>query len=221
MTAIITTAEFTAFTNETLGDLPDAFVTNVLETVSQDVRDWTGDDIGQQTYTEERVQALADHYLGQASLFVRIDHPPIDTVSALSVYYVVDADPTSLSVTDVVLNSAKTGFWIPFGHFGTWRRFVSLGSRYIAEVTYVGGEDASYKEKMATALLAQEMFALASETSLTAMDTIESTSIGAYREQKGKRDLAASGGLGLGTALSTRARTLISKRKKSGVVFLG
>ena len=135
-------------------------------------------------------------------------------------YYTVDADATSLSVTDVVLNPSKTGLWIPFGVFGTWKSFVRMGNQYTATITYIAGEAADYAVKMAVSLLCQEWFAMQAEASHESADQVESWRLGDYQEKKAARDLDASGGLGLGTQLAVRAYRLLDHYRARGVTFL-
>jgi hypothetical protein len=220
VTTIVTAQEFFTFTNEDLSALPLNYVDNVLLGISAEVRKWTDRDHGADTYTDERVRALAMTYNGQACLEVLTLHSPISSVSAFAMWYAVDVDPTTLSVTDVVLNPASTGFWIPFGAFGLWQSFVRIGNDYVGRVTYVAGTAADYAVKMGVALLAQEWFALMAETSQDSADHVESWRLGDYQEKKAARDLAASGGLGLGTQLSQRAYRLLDHYRSRGVTFL-
>lgn len=221
MASIITTGEYTQLTNDdAVSVLSTTYVTGVFESVSIDVRNWTGRDHGADTHTDELVRALATTYLGQAVLEVMTAHSPIVSVSALAVWYAIDTDPTAISVTDAVLNPAKTGFWVPFGVFGLWQSFVTIGADYAGRVTYVGGTAADYAVKMAVALLAQEIFALQAEASSEDADHIESWRLGDYQEKKAARDLDASGGLGLGSQLAVRAYRLLDHYRARGVTFL-
>ena len=222
MTTLITSAEYQTLTNETItgGDLPDAYVDAVLEAVSLDAQRWLGENLGPATYTDEAAEAQAVTYNGQPCLRVTVLHTPITAVSALSVWYAVDKDPTSLSVDDAVIEEGKSAFLVPFGTFGLWQTFFRLSDTYRAQVTYTAGEAVPQDVKLAVALLAQEMFAMQAETSSQGADSVEQWKIGEYSEKKVARDLNASEGLGLGTQLSVRAAQILRRHKAMGVTFV-
>lgn len=221
MASIITTDEYTEFTNDdAVSVLSAAYVTGVFEGISVEVRQWANQDFGPDTYTDERVSGQAVVYNRQACLEILTLHAPISSVSAAAIWYAIDADPTTLAVADAVLNPSRTGFWLPFGTFALWQPFVTIGNHYTARTTYVAGEAADYAVKMAVALLCEEWFALQAGSSSSSAEMLESWKLGDYQEKKAAHDVAASSGLGMGTQLSIRAYQLLDHYRRSGVVFL-
>lgn len=219
--ALITTSEYEQYVNESIPDsYSDTYVDNILEAVSQDVEDYCDRSFGPQTVTDERVKARSLLYERQAVLRVQTKENPITAVTALSIFYAIDSDPTAISVDDAVIEQGKTSFLVPFGSFGIWQSFVQIGNSYIALVSYTAGEATPYNVKRAVALLAQEAFGLDSASSTSGTDQVDSYRIGDYQEKKAARDLSASGGLGLGTQNSVQAARSLEKYRQTGVMFL-
>ncbi len=220
--AIITVSEYQTITNETItgGDLSDAYIDFILESVSDDVEDYCDRKFGLQVVTSERGNAQAITYHDQPALRFQTRENPITAITALSVFYAVDADPTDLSIDDAVIESGQTSFLMPFGAFGIWQSFFTIGHSYIALADYSAGEAVPDNVKRAVALLAQEAFALGSASSTSGTDQVDSYRIGDYQEKKAGRNLDASGGLGLGTQNSVQAARSLAKWKQSGVMFL-
>lgn len=219
--AIITVTEYETLTNETVsGNLPSAYITGILEAVSTDAENWCGRSFGAQTVTNEKTEGQAILYNRQPVLRVEVKQTPITTVTALALWYAVDADPTTLSIDDAVIEAGGASFLVPFGVFGLWQTFFQLGSTYRARVSYTAGEAVDYAVKRAVALLAQEAFALDASASYEGTDDVESFKIGDYSQKKAARDLSASAGLGLGTQNSVSAAGLLSHYRREGVMFI-
>ena len=221
MTALITTAEYQTLTNETItGDLSDDYIDAILEAVSLDVQDWCDRLFGVQAVTLEATQGHTITYNRQPCLRVTVKQTPLTAVSALSVWYAIDADPTTLSVDDAVIEAGRASFLVPFGTFGLWSTFFKMGNVYRARVSYTAGEAVPANVKRAVALLVQEAFALDAAASRQGTDDVESYKIGDYSEKKAARDLTASQGLGLGTQNSVAAARILRHWKSEGVMFL-
>ena len=222
MTALITVSEYVQLMNDDpTATLPGPYVTGIIEEVSEDLQNWCGRLFGAQTVTDERVDAVSelfgDH---QTALYVRVKHTPLLTVSALSVWYALDTDPTTISLDNAVVDTQQIGFYVPFGVFGLWQPFFQRGKTYQARCSYTGGEAVPSTIKRAAALLVQESLALDSAASFKDTDATESVQVGEYREQKAKRDLAASEGLGLGTQNSVLAARLARRYRPEGAVLV-
>ena len=221
MAALITTAEYQTLTNETItGALSAAYIAAILDAVSQDVRDWCDRDFGPSTVTGEKAQSQAVLYNRQPCLRVRVKQTPLTAVTTLKVWYAVDAEPTTLSVDDAVIEAGGASAIVPFGVFGLWTTFFELGNAYRAEIDYSAGEATPQNIKRAVALLAQEAFAMDASASREGTDDVESYRLGDYSETKSKRDLTTSQGLGLGTQNSILAARILRRYKSEGVLFL-
>jgi len=220
-TALITVAEYEKLVNEEIvGTYPNEYIVAILEAVSQDVRDWCGADFGLLTVTGEKAQAQAVLYNRQPCVRVRVMHSPVTSLTTLKLWYAIDAESTTLAVDDAVIEAGGAAVLVPFGVFGLWTTFFQLGNVYRAEVDYSAGEAVPYNVKRAVALLAQEAFAMDASASREGVDDVESYRLGDYSETKGKRDLAASQGLGLGTQNSILAARTLRKYRSEGVMFL-
>ena len=219
--AIITKVEYEQFMNEQLPTtLPDTYVNNTLEAVSDDVENWCDRSFGPQTVTNEAAKAQAVMYNRQPCLRVDVKQTPITAVTALAIWYAVDADSTTLDVDDAMIEAGEAAFLVPFGAFGLWQTFFSIGSFYRAKTSYSAGSATPEVVKRAVALLAQEAFALDAKSSRTGTDQVEQWQLGDYREKKAARDLTTSGGLGLGTQNSISASKLLHRYQRTGVFFL-
>jgi hypothetical protein len=219
--AIITTAEYQTITNESItGSLSTAYIEFILEAVSEDVVNWCGRSFGVQAVVNESVEAQAMLYNRQPVLRVQVKQYPVTAVTALAVWYAIDADPTTLSIDDAVIEAGGQAFLVPFGTFGLWQTFFNVGSSYRARTSYTAGETVPYTVNRAVALLAQEAFALDAEVSRSGTDDVESVRIGNYQEKKAARNLSASEGLGLGTQNSVSAAKALRRYRSEGVLFL-
>ena len=220
-TALITVEEYEKITNEEIvATLPNEYIVATLEAVSLDIQDWCDRLFGVQAVTSEAAQGHAILYNRQPCLRVAVKQTPLTAVSALSVWYAIDADPTTLSVDDAVIEAGRASFLVPFGTFGLWTTFFNLGNVYRARTSYTAGEAVPANVKRAVALLVQEAFALDATSSRQGTDDVESYKIGDYSEKKAARDLTASQGLGLGTQNSVAAARILRHWKSEGVMFL-
>jgi hypothetical protein len=222
MTALITISEYVQLTNDDpTTTLPGTYVTGLIEAVSEDLQEWCGRLFGVQTVTDERVDARSELFGShQPALYVRVKNTPLASVSALSVWYALDTDPTTISLDEAVVDTQRIGFYAPFGVFGLWQPFFQRGKTYQGLCSYTGGEAVPSTIKRAAALLVQESLALDSATSFKDTDAVESLQVGEYRETKAKRDLAASEGLGLGTQNSVLAARLARRYRPEGAVLV-
>lgn len=220
MSTWITASDYQKLLNEDITTLPTAYVDSLLEAACEDVENWCGRPFGVQAYTNEATQARVVQYQGQTCLRVEVSSHPLTAVTGLDVWYAVDVDPTTVAVTDAVIEPGGRSFVVPFGAFGLWTHFYVMNGVYTARVSYVAGAAVPTVVKRAAVLLVQEALAHDAASSKSGTDQLGSYRLGNYSETAAVRDVAASEGLGLGTANSIMAAKLLTKYRDTGVVFL-
>jgi hypothetical protein len=199
--AVITADEYEALLNESLADLPDAYVSNIIDSVGNRIAEAYGNPLASQVFTEELYAKIAT-YRGLEALRLRVRFAPVTSVSSVGVWYTL-GDSTALDVEDAMILRDTGVVLVPFGHYGTWRAIFVPGERYRAEITYTAGETEALpvEVKRAVALLVQEQLAADAQVSREDTDDVISYSIaGEYSETRQSYDDRLSwGGLGLGS----------------------
>jgi len=191
-------------------DHPVAYVDGIIGAVSDHVRAYClGTLFTPTTITDER----SNSYVGGSTnkLTVRLKHAPLISVDTLS--YKIGATETVLSITDLDTDDVNSYVYLLW-YGPLWKK----ADPWIIVATYMAGHTTIPDEvAMATALLVREWISADDAISSGTERIMESFRIGNYAENYSV-SAAEAGNLGLGTTMSIRARDLLGRYRRPGVM---